>query len=198
MNTRLGTYTLVNETRYDTDDLLAVANRVEEAASRAVGGAVPKLSRVVVGAMLDRDARHAHRLDGLQPIGRSDARGPGRGGPPLELRFTSYGGTVEVQEVYDRTQLVHRSVRWLARFQFTQPTRVRLVPPGKLHLNPLQALVRAQDAVPRVPAPLVGQLAERLQDLYDAWGYRYDGRRPPDVDVSDLTVRVRPARARAR
>jgi hypothetical protein len=45
MNTRLGTYTLVNETRYDTDDLLAVANRVEEAASRAVGGAVPKLSR---------------------------------------------------------------------------------------------------------------------------------------------------------
>ena len=190
--TPLGTFVLDNATRYESADLLAVVSRVEAAAARVAGGAPPSLSRMVVAAHSDREALRAHRLDGLQPIGRA----PRARGAPIPLRFTTFGGTVEVLEVYDGATLVHRGVRWLARFQFHQPARVRLVPPGRLHVNALQAIVHAGAAEPRVPATMVAELARRIQDLYQPWDYRYDGRRPPDVDVSDLQVRVgRPARA---
>jgi hypothetical protein len=168
--TPLGTFTIENATRYETADLLAVVSRVEACAARAAGGR-PRMSRVAMGACEERWGR----------------------GPcaPVPLRFTTFGGTVEVLEIYDGATLVHRGVRWIARFLFNQPTRVRLVPPERLHVNALEAVVLAAATEPRVPASMVAELAGRIQDLYQPWDFRYDGRRPPDVDVSDLRVRFR-------
>ena len=175
--TALGSFVVHNATSYDTDDLVALIERIEAVAAREDQGR-PRLSMSVRGA-----------------AEKETGRDPGLTGEPAPLHFIHAKGPVEPLVTDHETWMqwvVIRNVK-----EMLQPTRLRLLPPHRLHVNPLRSLLSAAGEQ-RVPATMLHELARIVQDLYEAWGcYMLEGDdtmilrgRPGNVDLRGLGVRV--------
>jgi hypothetical protein len=70
-----------------------------------------------------------------------------------------------------------------------------MLPPEKLHENPLFSLSTGLMDKPCIPAHMVQELGLRLCGMYQAWGYRYGKGEFPKPDFSGLEIRIETKRA---
>ena len=148
--TSTGSFELVNYTHYNTTDLLAVLEKVESfvpAGARVTPNGKPKMAQNVTMAAVT--------------------------GETSRVVFKSFTGVPRHAVTYTNggRQTGNRLI--LARQRWKTPTELRMLPPDKLHANPLEAIAVAGEGLqPTVPPYMVVEIAERFISFYEAWGYR--------------------------
>ncbi len=188
----LGSVYVINRTRFVTEDLMAVVNRVEARASQGEGGARPRLARrhldtvpFFARLLVERIAAR----EGWLPAGAL----PGEGVTPLWI--FEHHAPVPPERIEGLWSARFR-VRWAVpgpgegRFARLPASRLLLAAPEQYDENPLRRLLQVASGEQVVPGDLVADLGLRLLSLFDAWGPCPRAWVSPPV-VRDLRVRVR-------
>ncbi len=186
----LGSVYVINRTRFATEDLMAVVNRVEARAAQEDDGAPPRLARRHLDSvpffarlLIERIAAR----EGWLPAGAL----PGEGVTPLWIlehhapvppeHFHGFVST----DIRLRWAVPDPEVGWSSGIP---GGRLLLAAPEQIHENPLRRLLQAASGEREVPSELVADLRFRLLALFHA--YRY-GSLVQAPDGRDLRVRVR-------
>ena len=164
-------FTILNYTRYSTEDLVRLVQHIENAVPRAECDASgkPRMHSNVAQAAVD--------------------------GERIVMVFRDFTGTPKYEYDYSGGQRKQKQRLFLARGRWKTPTHFRCLPPEKLHENPLAALSDGMAGQPQVPAVMVAELANRIINYFQAWGYRYGKTEIAKPDISGLTVRIESKRA---
>jgi hypothetical protein len=111
-------------------------------------------------------------------------------GTPPTVIVKDFTGTPAIDWDYNPNPKVARGHIFLARQRWKVITEIRVLPPEKLYMNQLEALTNAASGAPQLPVKFVEQLRDRMQTLFEHWGYRQKGHGYA-TDISGLTIGIR-------
>ena len=158
--TKTGRFLIENQTKYNTDDILAILNAIEEDA---------QARRETQSKMWYGSSTEEERQEYISNWWRNRARVPF--GAVIQLTDKMNGVSKVTNRDYNHTtrefETVQRQI-YVEAGDFWNI--VRICPPDKLYANPLEAL-SADDTNPTAPQVLVNQLVSVFSEsLYEAGG----------------------------
>jgi hypothetical protein len=160
-STKIGGLRIRNLTHYNTDDLMAIVNRVQKVFS----GPAHTWSYAVEEASVEGS-------DKVLEIREFTGR-------PRSIR--RHNGTAQVTAP-PSTRLFLAPSRW------RNPLTFRVLPPEKLHESPLQTLSESTEDNPTIPQHMVQEFADAVGYLWRQRVYSSAERATPRV--SDMTIRI--------
>ena len=161
-----GTLRIRNLTHYNTDDIVALVNRIEESRPASQFQWAGNVERATV--------------PGMQKV--------------LELR--EFTGAPRHENVYVDGVSVQGRVLLLAPVRWRAPLTLRLVPPDKLYSSPLQTLSEEAMCDTRtLPAPMLLELAETIARLWRTSRTGL-GNTVPVILLDGLSIRIDKTRAK--
>lgn len=169
-STASGSFRVLNYTRYNTDDLIALVNAVE---------------RVIP----TNTWRHG------RPVLSNTALRVGVQGKEPVLTFKVFTGAPRENSKWNgqHRQIINR--RLMAPSRWRYPLEMRCIPPEKVHANPIESLAASTAEQEVLPASMVAEIVEKMTSLYEHWQYKYGSQTPDQPVISGLMVRIERKRA---
>ena len=168
--TTLGTFSVLNYTRYCTEDLVAILNVLE--------AAVPQMAYV--------GGKPAVATYGNRAGGPTEA---------VTIVFKDFTGVPVYDYTYTSGQRIKGKKFILAKRRWNAPFEFRLLPPERIHDNPVEALALATEQTPTLPESMRDEVVQRMTGMFAAYEPYGTFRGQITAPKVDLTIRIFKRRA---